>query len=355
MAFGWKRQTLTFRERVEKFWNWYPTVGDRYATMFDEGRAEELLPEFNKQMDKLLPGMCWVFGPGVDGGHSFTITGEGQIGPQLLAEFWQSRAVEIPRWIFHASRQPADAENLRDMAIGLGDELSVDAEQFLIQTTVDEEAEKIDIVAWHPVFEGIDEEHHGQILFLFLDEALGEFGTQTWIGEIEIEPITSEDNTCLLPDLPDFIQSVNAQHQWEKHSPVETFTGYQTEEQHDGPRGDTVVGTTCVPYLIFEYLQSGGFLEEDPLAGTGAEFVYIAIESSVFPEGGEVDVRGEIEDRIDETLRAESCGRSLGGAMGINESYIEFLLFDSDNGRRIIQDTLNDKQLSQVSRIETFM
>lgn len=355
MAFGFKRKTQTFRERVEKFWDWFPTVADRYATMFDEGRGEEMLPEFSKQMEKLLPGLCWVFGPGEEGGHSFTITGEGQIIPQLLTEFWLSKAVEIPRWIFFGSRQPSEHERVGEIAIRIGEDAEVDAEGFLVHTSIDDEAEKIDIVVWHPAYDQLDEEHHMQILFLFLDEALGEFGTQTWIGNIEIESLSDSDDTCRLTELPQVIQSVGAEHQWEKYSPLETFTGYQLSEQTEGPRGDTVVGTTCIPYLIFEYIESGGFLEEDPLAGTGAELVYVAIDGSVFPDGKQVDVRGEIEDRIDETLRAESSGRSLGGAFGADESYIEFLLFDSDNGRRIIKETLDDMQLSKLSRLETFM
>ena len=355
MAFGWKRKTQTFRERVEKFWGWYPTVADRYATMFDEGRAEELLPEFNKQMDKLLPGLSWGFGPGENGGHSFTITGEGQIIPQLLAEFWLSNAVEIPRWVFYGARQPVAAERLEDMAIRLGDEAEVDVNDFVLRTSVDEEAEKIDIVVWHPAYEHLDEELHLQILFLFLDEALGEFGTQTWIGNIEVEPVSTGGDTCSLRQLPEVIGVVRSEQQWEKHSPLETYSGYQLSEQTDGPRGDTVVGTTCVPHLIFEYIETGGFLEEDPLAGTGAELVYVAIDSAHFPDGRQVDVRGELEDQIDELLRAESSGRSLGGATGAQDSYIEFLLFDSGNGRRIIDETLKTMDLGKLSRLETFM
>lgn len=356
----WKKKQKPYRERVADFWEWFPTIADDIASHFENDESDQVVPVVQKQMNSLMPGLSWVFGPGPGGsanGHSFTMTGEGQIAGQLLAEFWLSQQVEIPRWTFYGSRQPSSEEFLQSMAIGFGDNEQVDAETFLIRTEVDEEAEVIDITAWHSVFDQIDEEHHGQILFIFLDEALGEFGTQTWIGNIEIEPVSEGKNTRPLAELPRFIDSVAEYHKWEKLSPLESYTGYQAGEDAeltDSPRGDTIVGTTCIPHVIFEFLENDGRLSEDPLEGTGAEFVYIAVDATVFPEGEQVDVRGNIEDTISEALEKESCGRSLGGAFGAGESYVEFILFDSENGRRIIEDTLQDLQLAGRSRIESF-
>ena len=105
---------------------------------------------------------------------------------------------------------------------------------------------------------------------------------------------------------------------------------------------------------MFDFLENEGRLSEDPQESTGAEFVYIAVDGSVFPEGEQVDVRSNIEDTISEALEKESCGRSLGGAFGASESYVEFILFDSENGRRIIEETLNKLQLAGRSRFESF-
>lgn len=363
MAWGKKsRKKQTFRERVDQFWEWFPTVASDYAGRLENDQSDRVVPEVQKQMNVLLPGLSWVFGPGPDGvgqkGNSFTVTGEGQIAKQLLAQFWLSRQVPVPGWTFYGSRQPSSEEFVRNMAIGFGDDDQVDAETFLIRTEVDEEAENIDITAWHPAFEHLDEEHHGQILFIFLDEALGEFGTQTWIGQIEIAPVSEGKNTRSLADLPRFIETVAEYHQWEKLSPMDSYTGYQAAddaELTDAPRGDTIVGTTCIPHIIFDYLENEGRLSEDPLADTGAEFGYIAIDGSVFPEGEQVDVRGNIEDAVNDALADAGCGRSLGGAFGAQESYVEFILFDAEQGQQILEKTLTDLQLTGRSRIERFL
>ena len=239
MAFWKKKSKQTFREGVAEFWDWFPTVAERFGTLLDNQDGEKVVAEVSRKMEKTLPTLSWVFG-GEGKGHSFTLTGEGQVARQLLAEYWLSQAVDVPGWEFFGSRQPSSPDSLASMAIRLSDQDQVDAETFLIRTKVDEEAEVVDIVAWHPAFESLPEEHHANILFIFLDEAMGEFGTQTWIGDIQIEPVTAGNDTRSFADFPKFLDSIQKYHGWEKMSPLECYTGYETQQQSDAPRGDTI-------------------------------------------------------------------------------------------------------------------
>jgi hypothetical protein len=343
----------TFRKHVLEFWDWFPGVAQRYAALLKNDDGQQVVSEVNVEIGRILPNLSWAFG-NEDKGHSFTLTGEGQIAKQLLTEFWLSQAVKVPNWIFYASRQPSPPDSVSNMSIGLGEEQHVDAESFLIRTVVDEEAERIDITAWHPAYENVGEEHHMPILFIFLDEALGEFGTQTNIGEISVEPVTPGNDTRPLVDLPKFIESVREYHDWEKLTPLESYSAYEIKKPTDGPRGDTLFGTTCIPDLIFEFIDNDGRLSDNPLAETGAGFVYVAVDGSVFPDGSQVDVRSKIEDAIDVALRKQASGRSLGGAFGIRQSYIEFLIFDDDNSRDIIRQTLQQLDLDELSSLEEF-
>jgi hypothetical protein len=124
--------------------------------------------------------------------------------------------------------------------------------------------------------------------------------------------------------------------------------------QTNSRRGDTVIGTTCIPHVIFHFLENEGRLPDDPLDGTGAQFAYVAIDGAVFPDGGQSEVRGNIEDAISDALENDLSGRTLCGAFGIGESYIDLLLLDGDNSRRIVQETLEKLQLQGQSRIESF-
>jgi len=357
MAFWNKKPKQTFRQRVDEFWDWFPTVAPGYGQLLLDNRGNEVVEDAGKKLEKLLPGICWGFGieSADQGRFTFNLTGEGQIAKQLLAEHWLSAQIPVSGWTFFGSRQPSLPDALNEMRIEVGAEQAVDAETFQLRTTVDEENETIDIAVWHPAYQQLGEEHHMPILFIFLDEALGEFGTQTWLGDIKIDATVSRGETRSLAELPQFIDSIQKYHEWEKMSPLDSYTGYEVPEQSAGRRGDSLVGTTCIPDIVSEFLNNDGRLTEDPLAGLGEEFVYVAVDGAVFPDGQQVDVRANIEDTINDALRPVSGGRSVGGAFGVSESYIEFLLFDGENSRVIVQDTLHELQLGGRSRIESFL
>ncbi len=345
---------LTFKQGVTDFWDWYQQVGARFFETIEAGDCAKLTDETVDFMDQHLPHLSWVFGAGEGGGHSFTVSGEGQVAKQLLAADWASRAVELPGWTFHSSRQPCTADQLKGFKIGVADQEYVDSDSFQIQSDVDDEAQMVHIVAWHPALERVPPEHHFQILFLLLDEALGEFGTQTWIGEIKIQPIATGVQTRSLTDLPDYIDQVNRYHNWEKLPPSQSYSLYEVNEQRDGSRGDTLVGTSVIANIVGRYIHHQGKLPEDPLEGTGARLAYVAIDGAIFPAGKQSDVRGNIEDAIDTAIQEQWSGRTLGGAFGLKESYIDLLLLDGENSEAIVTKTLNDLQLAGRSRIEYF-
>lgn len=351
-GFGKKKPQPTFKENVAEFWRWFPQVADRFYQTIEQGKCESLMSEVSKVADRLLPQMGWEFGPGENGGHSFTLSGEGQLVKQILEEYWRSQAPQIPRWIFHASRQPGEMVGIA-MEVEGGE--SVDTENFLVKTSVNEEHQVIDIVAWHPALQNVPADHHYQILFLLLDEALGEFGTEMWLGEIKVEPISAAPGTITLAALPAIIEKASEYYQWKKLSPLEAYTGYQVPTQSDTPRGDTVAGSTCIGSVLEDFLNNDGKLDEDPLVGTGAQLAYLAIDGSVFSDGQEVDVRANIEDALSEALEREYSGRTLGGAFGLRQSYIDLLLLDGDNSRRIVEGVLETLQLRGRAQIKTFV
>ncbi len=343
-----------FKQRVSEFWSWYAEVADRFRQTIDAGECASLADEVGEFVDSKLPGFGWVFGPGENGGHSFTLTGDGQVAKQLLTRYWLAAAPEIPTWTFYASRQATPIEKLKTSSIRVSESASVDVGTFLVRTEVDEENEQIDIVAWHPAYDSVPSEHHLMILFVLLDEALGEFGTEMWLGEIKIEKFEPDPKTRTIADLPEFIARMNNYHQWQKLPPLDSYSVYRMTEQTDGPRGDTAVGSSVIAEIVFDYIENGGKLDEDPIAGTGAELIYVAIDGDVFPDGQQADVRGRIDDALSEALEKHASGETLGGAFGLSESYIELLLVDGEASREIVKRTLADLQLHGRFRIESF-
>ena len=342
----------TFKARVERFWQWYEQAGGRFYQMIENGRCADLAPEVSKGVDNLVPGLAWVFGPGADGvGHSFTLSGEGVLHRQLLALYCVSRAPKLTGWTFYASRQPGTIEGIQ-MEIG-GHEF--DAMEFWITPTIDNESEKVDITVWHPLFAHVLKENERlSPLFLFLDEVLGEFGTGQWIREIESNDTRLAD-AIPLKELQGFIKKLEAEKGWQKLPPGESGVVYNRKERANRfLRDDIIAGSTVHPNLVNEYYRAEGRLE-DPLAGTGADYVFVSCDCAFFQKVEElVNERAAIEDALNQALQSAKSGRLLGGAFGSQFAYIDLLSFDGQNSLEIVKRVLRERDLPKGTAINFF-
>jgi hypothetical protein len=341
---------VSFKRRVQQFWAWFAGAAPRFYQAIADGRASDLATEVSAKVDEVILGFAWVFGPGENGqGHSFTLSGEGDLHRQLLAIYWQSQAPSLPGWKFYGARQPGSLRG-KQIAISSG---KFDPLEFWISPAVNLEAKKFDITAWHPRFDKMTERERGMMVQLFLDEALGEYGTQQWIGEIKLAP-KRPANSMPLEELSDFSRRVQSEHGWKKLPPGESSTVYRCKEPRSRfLRGDIVTGTTIHPRLINEYLKAEGELE-DPLKGTGADYVFVTFNAQILPAGNESHARGEMEEALDQALRMSASGRLLGGAWGSQNAYIDLLLFDGPASVEIVIGVLRKLRLPAGSSLDYF-
>jgi hypothetical protein len=92
----------------------------------------------------------------------------------------------------------------------------------------------------------------------------------------------------------------------------------------------------------------------DPLAGSGADYIFVSFDKSILPEKGEVAARDEIEDALGDALKAAFSGRVLGGAMGSNRAYIDLMLYDGSTSLEIVHRMLIEKKLPVGTEIHFF-
>jgi hypothetical protein len=347
------RATLAARgssRRADSFWRWFQTVAPRFYDTIEAGRCSSLTGETSAKVDEILPGFAWVFGPGENGrGHSFTLTGEGIIHRQLLTLHWLSRAPVIDNWTFYAARQPGP---IKGHVIEM-DGLRFDPKEIWVTPAIAAEDENIDITVWHPAWETIDRGRQSTVTFLFLDEALGEYGTDWWIGQVEFGD-GKLAGAIPVEELAEYVGATSKARGWKKHSPGELWTLFETQKSSDNfPRADIITQNTCVPKLFTNFMNAAGDYE-DPLTGTGADYVYVSVDSSFFPKGQEVSGRGEIEDAIEKALTAFNGGRCVGGALGRERCYSDFLLFDGERSLNAIRYVLREQKVPPGTMIEFF-
>jgi len=345
-----KQEPPTFKQRVERFWNWYTEAAPKIYRTIEERKSAGLAAEVSEKVAALGHSFAWVFGPGKGGGHSFTLSGEGVLQYQLLTQYWLSRAPRIEGWTFYAERQPGSIKGVR-MKIG---DLDFDPIEFWLTPMVNAEAEKIDLTVWHPLFDKLPGQNDKlRPLFLFLDEVLGEFGTGQWIGEINLNDKQLPDSIPL-SELSGFIEDLQKTKGWIKLPPGLAMTLYHCENPHTQfLRGDILIGQAAQPQLINEYLKAHGKLK-DPLAGTGADYVFVTFPVGILPKGKQVDARGAIEDALNDALESAHSGRVLGGALGSKFGYVDLLIYDGSASLEIIRRILIEQNLPSGTAINFF-
>lgn len=346
-----KADEVTFTKRVEQFWNWYAEEAPRFFETIEAGNCASLEQEVSRNVDKFFPGIgSWVFGPGEGGlGHSFTLSGEGVLHRQLLTQFWHSQAPNLKGWTFYPARQPGSIQGIKMNLAGK----EFKGAEFWITPTVNSESEKLDIIAWHPLLAGLDRKPCMTALFLFLDEVLGEYGTGQWIGEITLDDHRLAD-AIPLGELPALTQNLMAEKGWEKLPPGEAAYGFTRKQHHQRfLRGDIIAGTTTHLPLLNEYLSAEGNYP-DPLAGTGADYLFVTMDCAPVPKEQLVDFRMNFEDALDKSLREERNGRTLGGGTGSLNIYIDLIIFDGSESLRTIRRVLENKKAPAGTAIHYF-
>ena len=268
---------------------------------------------------------------------------------QLLTVYWQSRAPSLPGWTFYASRQSGSIEG-KSISIG---ERKFDPKEFWITPAINPESEHIDITVWHPLFEILPERDRWTILYLFLDEVFGEYGTEQYIGKISMNNKHLGDSIPM-NELQSFANKAKDAAGWQKNIPGQTWSVFKRKEPNDRYlRDDIFVGTTCAMSLVNDYANAEGELT-DPLAGTGADYIFVSFDATILPAGKQSDARGEIEEALDEALKSALSGRLLGGAHGTKNAYIDLLIFDGADSLEIVLQVLRAKNLPRGTEIHFF-
>lgn len=354
----WKKRDQpgnpTFKSRVDDFWNWFSGESERLHGAIESERFESIRDEVSGQVAQLWPHLAWVFGPETadKGGHSFTVSGEGILARQFLADYWLSCAPELEHWTFYSSRQPGEVHP--EMCIEMK-EARFDFAGLWITPELDEESETVNITAWHPMFEKVDEGMKDTALFIMLDEVLGEYGTDQWIGTID-KADNKLDGAFPAMELRDFLHDLEVEKGWKKLPPTESYSTYQLNQPDDSSlRSDTIGGSTCHMRLVGAYLDAGGPIDEDEIEDSGAEFVFISYPTEIAPQGSEVEFRGRVEDAITEVLDEEKSGRVIGGATGMIHCYIDLILFDGDNSLRSLTELLRSEGFPPGTSIQFFI
>ena len=166
------------------FWKWFAANESRLFT--SEANQEAIFDELAMEMHRVNNDLTFELGPVASGKREFVISAGGIRSAFPAVEALYNSAPKLERWVwvkYRPRRLP-----INDIEFG-GRKVKVDDVRYLLV----EDGDKVGIVLFIGGYSDDQRNIYGQIGYLFLDEALGEYAVETQVGFIEF---TSQDSPC---------------------------------------------------------------------------------------------------------------------------------------------------------------
>ncbi len=322
------RTPKTFDARVAEFWSWFRGDAAQMHARMHEPWMVERASLIGKRVHAVVPRLSWTFGPAdAEGQHEFVLSPEGDPHHAILARRWIAAAPRLEGWVFRAGKRPQILEGL---VFKLGSQ-TFDAADVRIASTAKATDELIDVFVHHPAFAEMPEQQQYRLAFLFLDAALGEAGTEQWVGAVEVR-VKAPDGAIPLVEFPAHVKQTIRVNDWPPDEDLPRFNMYERVAT-DGPvRTDVFLGSTRIVPIIeaFHEAHESGAIVADPFRGIGARYAYLAFAVETLESGKETRQRYAIEEALAGKLEA---ARVFGGAFGHRNAYIDLVVFDESKAR----------------------
>ena len=169
----------------EKFWNWFCKNSQMIYDF--ESNQEVIFDKIQEQLYKINSNLTFEISSVKNGKRDFVISADGILEAFPFVEKLYTARPELKEWNFIKFRPRRKIDN--SIKIGNKELHPADIKFMFIK---DDSDGKIGIVIFMNGYNENEIEVYDQIGFLFLDEALGEYDTETYIGNIILQGFDSD-------------------------------------------------------------------------------------------------------------------------------------------------------------------
>lgn len=337
-----EKETATFCERVDRFWNWFLLNEQRLAGLVESRGSVEtdtIIMTFSEGTNQICKGLHFHVG----GDYEFTFAVSGKdylfyLLPYVIARKPQTLQHD---WKFYPYMQSAQGQ---DFTIRMND-VSASASGVQVGMEYNEQRNSFALRFWGESLQEAEPQLAFTIFYLLMEHSIGEGASHIFIEDVQ-RAAAPEEGFFPLNRLEEQMRKAIGDAGKEFYTlPSERYTLYELEPEKDGePRFDVIFGTTCFTGLVGDYYEDDA-TNADGFLSCGAKAVYLC-----FPTAGRdgqkvLDLRHQLQDRLEaEVLGERGSGRELGillgGAIGNERAYIDLLVYDE----KAFQEKL--KQLS---------
>lgn len=326
--FNFGKKHSNFADRVSSFWLEFGKIVDDIKVDLEAQEYEKARQKVEEKLKICLAEPYYMIGL-KDGKPDLVLAPEGMKHRLLWLNFIKRQMPKEleDKMICTLGKPPAD---MTGAAIRMYD-IDVSGADTLVYTQVSENT--LDLEVYNENLANLakeDENKAYNLLFILLDNTIGETAVINTIGELNIlsEP---KEGGIKLYELPKFVYENFGEEA--SREPLKNFTLYEMTPNSAQIRDDVIVGNTCLTSLINEYLSYEREIYNEAYE-LGIKFCFLAIDNGADVQRG-FEIRGEIEDEIE---RFNMTFEFIGGATGTHHAYIDMICFDEDKLKDIVKE-----------------
>jgi len=172
------------------FWRWFQANESR---LFDfEKDREKVFDELQTQLHRIHPNLTFEFGPKQDGKRDFVISADGIRNAFPAVIDLANAAPLLPRWTITKFRPRRGFQS----SVTLNG-LRISPEQ--VEFTIEPDGDKAGITLFIEGYSRSEHEKYAALVFLMLDQTLGEYDVETKVGFIELKSRSTKSNSAKRP------------------------------------------------------------------------------------------------------------------------------------------------------------
>lgn len=184
-----------------EFWSWFEK--NQNMLFHFEKDQDRIFDKLSLAMSKVHADLTFEFGPIDNGAREFVISADGLKDAFPAVEKLFLSAPELPQWKFIKFRPRRDV-----MTIQMG---GVKLDPSELAVTVEPDGEKTGLTVFVKRYDESKKSQLLHVVYLMLDQAIGEYDMETKVGFIEMRPY-EEQSQCKkhdFADLPELFDKVS--------------------------------------------------------------------------------------------------------------------------------------------------
>lgn len=333
----------TFKLRVEEFWKKFQLKElELYQMIRSQDDPEAIMSRIQELLDVAFDSVYFELSENEDK-CEIILTPEGNRVKWILYHYWVQLAPEDlkTRWNFYAAKPPV-SEAL-PVSFSMYD-IEVSDTDFEIYAEVNRPSSVLDLFVCAPKFETCTDQQKYSILYVLLEHYLGEVNLMEYVGNITFVDKAHEEGTPVdAVSLLTFLQNHIDKNKWLSiEKPTECYSTYTmdpVEEDTLDLREDVIAGnSSCIPVINEYYNDDPTVFRQAMENGVLIGFFYY--DNTRFTPQTSVAFREEMTEKLLESTKGMNIVDVIGGATGLDYSYLDVIVYDFDAFRPIAKELL---------------